>query len=71
MSDRSIYCTGCKRYLGIIRDAKLHKDIKYLCGVCEVKRIASDMANNIDDNTSRWDKDCSCNDMFRDLLRKR
>ena len=30
--------------MGEIRDAKLRKGIVYLCGTCETKRLASDLA---------------------------
>ena len=40
---RKIFCTGCNKYLGEIRDAKLLKGIKFLCPKCELKRIASDI----------------------------
>ena len=40
---RKIFCTGCNKYLGDIRDAKLLKGIKFLCPKCEIKRIASDL----------------------------
>ena len=40
-----IYCKGCGKYLGVIRDATLHKEIVYLCPNCDTKRIASDLAN--------------------------
>ena len=43
MSDKIIYCTGCDRKVGIIKDAKLLKNLKYLCPNCEIKRLASDM----------------------------
>lgn len=42
---RKIYCKPCSKYLGIIRDAKLHKEIVFLCKNCETKRLASDLAN--------------------------
>jgi hypothetical protein len=40
----NIYCSGCKKYLGEIRDGTLMKRISYLCPKCETKRIASDLA---------------------------
>ena len=45
MADRKIQCTACNRNLGEIRDATLLKGIKYLCPACNMKRVASDMAN--------------------------
>ncbi len=36
-------CIGCNIYLGEIHDARLHKDIKFLCVQCNMKRIASDL----------------------------
>lgn len=35
---RTIYCQGCKKYVGKIRDAKLLKNIVFLCPKCEIKR---------------------------------
>lgn len=46
----NIYCSGCKRYLGEIRDGTLMKEISYLCPKCEIKRIASDMAKKNSSN---------------------
>lgn len=43
MAGKEIYCTGCDKHLGIIRDAKLHKDIKFLCKNCETKRVALEL----------------------------
>jgi len=70
MADRSIYCANCHRYLGIIRDAKLHKNIHHLCDNCNIKRIASDMGNNIGTNMGGRDKDFDFNDIFSELLKK-
>ena len=55
----NIYCNGCKRYLGEIRDGKLMKGISYLCSKCEIKRIASDMAkkNSYDPDISNFFND--------------
>lgn len=41
---REIRCTGCNKYLGNIIEAKLHKEIRFLCSQCNTKRIASDMS---------------------------
>ena len=46
MPKRKIYCTACNRPLGEIRDAKLLIGIKHLCPNCDMKRVASDLANN-------------------------
>ena len=40
---REIRCEGCNQYLGNITEARLYKDIKFLCSRCNTKRIASDM----------------------------
>lgn len=32
MADRSIFCCVCGDSLGVIRDARLRKDIAYVCG---------------------------------------
>jgi protein-arginine kinase activator protein McsA len=34
MPDKDIHCYKCSKYLGVIRDAKLHKDMYYICGSC-------------------------------------
>jgi len=38
---REISCTVCKDPMGVIRDANLRKDIKYLCGKCDTRRLDS------------------------------
>lgn len=43
MPERKIYCAGCYAYLGVIRDAKLRKDVNFLCKNCETKRVALEM----------------------------
>jgi len=40
---RKIYCQKCKKYLGEIRDAKLRKDIAFLCKDCETQRMALEL----------------------------
>ena len=40
---RIVGCISCNKYLGEIHSAKLHKDIKFLCADCNIKRVASDM----------------------------
>lgn len=40
---RIIRCIRCNFYLGEIEKARLHKDIKFLCIDCNIKRVASDM----------------------------
>lgn len=32
---KKLYCVGCGKYLGIIRDAKLRKNITHLCESCD------------------------------------
>lgn len=44
---RKIFCTGCDKYLGEIRDAKLLKDIKFLCPKCDDRRKTSSECGNI------------------------
>lgn len=34
MSDREISCCKCGRHVGIIRDAKLMKGLKFICPSC-------------------------------------
>jgi len=65
MADRSIYCTNCKRYLGVIRDAKLHKNIHHLCDNCNTMRIASDMGNKTGSRFVDGGEDFDFNDMFK------
>ena len=40
---REISCISCNLYLGEIIEARLHKEIRFLCPDCNIKRIASDM----------------------------
>jgi len=56
-----IYCGGCKKYLGEIRDGTLMKEISYLCPNCEIKRIASDLAKK-----TNYNPDIS--DLFNDIF---
>lgn len=58
----NIYCIGCKKYLGEIRDGKLMKGISYLCPKCETKRIASDIAKK---NSYNPDMGNFFNDIFK------
>ena len=67
MTDREIYCTGCNKYLGLIRDALLHPKIKYICPTCETKRKASDMKNNITQNNATQNNNNFMN-MINDIL---
>ena len=57
---RKIYCKPCGKYLGTIRDAKLHKEIVFLCKDCDIKRIASDMVNK----TNKINRKNSLDDIF-------
>ena len=34
MSEKRIECYKCGKFLGIIRDGLLHKDLYYICGKC-------------------------------------
>ena len=34
MADREISCHICSKFLGVIRDAKLHKQIRFTCYEC-------------------------------------
>ena len=52
---RKIFCTGCEKYLGEIRNAKLLKGIEFLCPKCEIKRIASDIHLETNRNYSASD----------------
>ena len=55
---RKIFCTGCEKYLGEIRDAKLLRGIKFLCPKCDMKRIAADLYK-------RTNNDYDASDMLR------
>jgi hypothetical protein len=35
---RIIHCNFCCAYLGEIKEARLHKDIRYICGNCGDKK---------------------------------
>ena len=52
---REMFCTGCNKYVGEIRDAKLLKGVKFLCPKCETKRIASDLHRETSRNSSASD----------------
>jgi hypothetical protein len=43
---RKIYCAGCSNYLGEIKDARLRKNISYLCSTCESARKLMEKAKN-------------------------
>jgi len=50
---KKIFCKGCPKYLGEIRDATLHRKIVFLCENCETKRLASDLAGKTEPNPLR------------------
>ena len=37
--EREINCVGCSAKMGVIRDAALRKDIRYLCDKCNSLRM--------------------------------
>ena len=39
---KEIRCCACMKYLGVIRDAKLHKDIDFICKECKNKDTDSE-----------------------------
>ncbi|MBF0121601.1 MAG: hypothetical protein HQK79_22445 [Desulfobacterales bacterium] len=47
MNKIEIYCAGCNKYLGEIRDAKLRKGIAYACAECSVRLKTSKNKDNI------------------------
>jgi len=47
---KTIYCSECRTYLGIIRDGKLKKGLAFLCATCEAARkLSKPKKNNIVD----------------------
>lgn len=52
-----IYCVGCDKYMGEIRDGKLRKEIYFLCENCNLKRMASDMKNKGGNNYKNYYED--------------
>jgi len=47
---KKIYCSECKTYLGVIRDAKLKKGMVYLCATCEsARKLSRPRKNSIKD----------------------
>jgi RNase P subunit RPR2 len=40
---KEVVCKKCNKYLGEIRDGRLHKDIVYLCKNCNIQREALEM----------------------------
>jgi hypothetical protein len=59
MSDRDIHCHKCHVYLGVIRDAKLRKDIVHVCGTCSTPPPKKETPPDFSDL------------LFGDLLRKK
>ncbi len=43
MSDIKIYCKGCNKFLGVIRDGNLYIKIVHLCDTCNTKREALEL----------------------------
>lgn len=58
-----IYCIKCNLYLGNIRDAKLRKDIKYLCEKCNIQREALELKYNNQKESNSFDQ------YFRDIFK--
>ncbi|MFH1978876.1 MAG: hypothetical protein ABII97_00600 [Patescibacteria group bacterium] len=40
MAERKIHCCECSKFVGIIRDASLRKEIKYVCKECRNRWIS-------------------------------
>lgn len=49
---RKIFCVKCNKYLGEIRDARLLKEIKFLCPKCDTKRMSSELYQKMNKQTS-------------------
>lgn len=47
---KEINCFKCKRHVGVIRDASLMKNLKYLCPFCEDEVLKAIKENNIMDS---------------------
>lgn len=41
MPEKILNCAGCKTFLGTIENGKLRKDIIFLCGNCDNKRLGA------------------------------
>lgn len=52
---KKLFCESCRKYLGEIRDAKLHKDIKYLCKSCNTQRESLELMYKDQEDTSYTD----------------
>lgn len=65
MTDRNIICIECNCNMGIIRDAKLRKDILYICNNCHKQLHAIiTMKKNSDKKSPTSD----FGDIFNDIL---
>lgn len=40
---KNIHCAGCQLFLGTIEEAKIRKNISFLCRSCETKRVALEL----------------------------
>ena len=58
-----IHCSKCSIYLGEIRDAKLRKNISFLCNACETSRVALEMKE-----TTGYSKPDVFGDIFKDTF---
>ena len=67
MGAKRIFCKGCGKYLGEIRDATLRKEITYLCSSCEIKRFASDLSRKSGGNLEGM-KDYEAIDFFKNIF---
>lgn len=48
MPDREIHCARCGVYLGVLRDAKLRKDIMFGCGDCFEPKSSEEANGTLD-----------------------
>lgn len=56
MEAKNLYCEGCAKYMGEVRDATLRKGMVVLCDKCETKRKLAAMAMNHAGSRSNVDK---------------
>lgn len=64
MSDREINCCECGRHVGIIRDAKLMKGLKFICPTCDNHN------NNKEDDIARYASGDFA-DIFGDIFKRK
>ena len=61
---REIHCVKCGKYLGEIRDAKLRKNIHFICDDCNTRRLALELKETIGGGNTGYDPMDVMKDIF-------